>query len=118
MLSRVLAGLIAFAVTAVAFAASEEIQVYMDDLTKPGRFGADLHNNYVMSGSRPPDYPGATPTHHMYRFTPELYVGLTPTMELGLYMLTSAAPGTGPNYEGQKVRFKYIAPHDENRGAF
>jgi hypothetical protein len=54
----------------------------------------------------------------MYRFTPEFYYGLTPTMELGLYLLTTTAPGTGPNYEGQKLRFKYIAPHDETRGSF
>ena len=54
----------------------------------------------------------------MYRFTPELYLGLTPTMELGLYLLTTTAPGTGPNYDGQKVRFKVIAPHDEKQGSF
>src|SRR5947209_7366625 len=98
--------------SATAMAAEDEIQVYMDDLTKPGHFGMDLHNNYVASGKRTPDYPGANPAAHTYRFTPEFYYGLTPTMELGLYLLTTQAPGTGPNYDGQKLRFKYIAPHD------
>jgi hypothetical protein len=101
-----------------AMAASEEIQVYLDDLTKPGRFGADLHNNFVVKGSRTPEYAGALPPNHMYRFTPEFYYGLTPTMELGLYLLTTAAPDSGPNYDGQKLRFKYIAPHDETVGSF
>lgn len=98
--------------------ASDEIQVYMDDLTKPGHFGTDLHNNYVISGNRTPDYAGANPAAHTYRFTPEIYYGLTPTMELGLYLLTTMAPGTGPNYDGQKLRFKYIAPHADSTGSF
>jgi hypothetical protein len=105
-------------VSSGALAASEEIQVYLDDLTRPGGFGADIHNNFVVKGSRTPDYPGALPANHTYRFTPELYYGLTPTMELGLYLLTTTAPGTGPNYDGQKLRFKYIAPHNENVGSF
>jgi len=112
------AGVLTAAVGSPALGASEEIQVYMDDLTKPGRFGMDVHNNYTISGAREPDFPGATPSQHVYRFTPELYLGLTPTLELGLYLLTSAAPDVGTHYEGQKLRLKYIAPHDEQHGSF
>ncbi len=101
-----------------AYAASEEIQVYMDDLSKAGHIGADIHNNYVFSGSGTPDYAGAQPPRHIYRLTPEFYYGLTDTMELGMYLLSSAAAGGPVNYDGAKVRFKYIAPHDEDRGAF
>ena len=39
------------------WAASEEIQVYLDDLTKPGHFGADIHNNVTLSGSPRPFCP-------------------------------------------------------------
>jgi hypothetical protein len=102
----------------MAWCAGDEIQVYLDDLTKPGHFGADLHNNFVIQGSRTPDYAGGLAPNHTYRFTPEFYYGLSPTMELGLYLLTTTAPGTGPNYDGQKLRFKYIAPHDETQGSF
>ncbi|MDB5928118.1 MAG: hypothetical protein JWN13_7054 [Betaproteobacteria bacterium] len=105
-------------VASYAQAAPDEIQVYMDDLTKPGRFGSDFHSNYVVSGSREPDFPGAQPAHHTFRFTPEFYYGLSPTMELGLYLLTTTGPGTGSNYDGQKLRFKYIAPHDDRSGSF
>jgi hypothetical protein len=104
--------------SASSIAASEEIQVYLDDLTKPGRFGADLHNNFVVKGSRTPEYNGALPPNHTFRFTPEFYYGLTPTMELGVYLLTTTSPDSGPNYDGQKLRFKYIAPHDEAQGSF
>src|SRR5215469_15116177 len=37
------------AASRLAHAAPEEIQVYVDDLTPPGRFGMDVHNNYVLS---------------------------------------------------------------------
>ena len=116
--AAVLLAAIACFTSGAALGAGDEIQVYMDDLTKPGRFGTDLHNNFVISGSRTPEYPGALPARHTYRFTPEIYYGLTPTVELGLYLLTTTAPGTGPNYDGQKLRVKYIAPHDEKTGSF
>jgi len=99
-------------------AAPEEIQVYMDDLTEPGGFGTDLHNNYVVRGSNEPDYAGAQAPNHVYRFTPEFYYGLADRVELGLYVLTSVAPSDGPSLDGAKVRIKYIAPHDEAQGAF
>src|SRR6185369_7607057 len=69
-------------------AAPEEIQVYIDDLSKPGGTGMDVHNNYVVSGSGTPDYPGALPPRHVYRLTPEFYYGLTDSLELGLYLLS------------------------------
>jgi hypothetical protein len=116
--SIALAALAALTVSNPALPAPEEIQVYLDDLTKPGHFGADLHNSFVVRGDRTPEYPGALPTHQMYRFTPEIYYGVSDTFEIGLYLLTTKAPGTGPNYDGQKLRFKYIAPHDEESGSF
>ena len=98
--------------------APEEIQVYMDDLSEPGGFGMDVHNNFVMSGSNTPDYPGAQPPNHVYRLTPEFYYGISDTLELGIYVLTTTAPGDSINYDGAKVRLKYIHPHDETEGSF
>jgi hypothetical protein len=102
----------------IAAAASEEIQVYMDDLSKPGRFGTDVHNNFVMSGSGTPEYRGAQPPNHVYRLTPEFYYGISDTLELGLYLLTTTSPGAPTNYDGEKLRLKYIAPHDDTQGFF
>jgi hypothetical protein len=104
--------------SAACFAAPEEIQVYLDDLTEPGRFGTDLHNNFVISGSSTPDHEGAIAPRHVYRFTPEFYYGVTNTLELGLYLLTTISPGFITRYEGEKLRVKYIAPHDEDHGSF
>lgn len=101
-----------------ALAAPEEIQVYLDDLSAPGQFGLDVHNNYVLSGAKQPSYPGELPPYHVYRLTPEFYYGLTPTLELGAYLLTSRAPQGTVSVDGSKLRLKYVAPHDAKAGAF
>jgi hypothetical protein len=101
-----------------ALPAPEEIQVYLDDLTTPGRFGLDVHNNYAVSASTTPDYDGARPPDHVYRLTPELYYGLTTSFELGVYALTALDRDNEWHADGAKVRLKYIAPHEPTRGAF
>ena len=101
-----------------ACAAPEEIQVYLDDLVGTGNFGTDVHNNYVVSGDSTPPYPGAEAPAHVYRLTPEFYYGLSDTLELGLYVLTTRQPGRDPTFDGSKLRVKFIAPHDESQGAF
>jgi hypothetical protein len=101
-----------------AFAAPEEIQVYLDDLSEPGQIGVDVHNNYVLSGSAVRDYAGARPAAHVYRLTPEFYYGLTKSLELGAYVLGAVDAGNATHIDGEKLRLKYIAPHDEAAGAF
>ncbi len=99
-------------------AAPDEIQVYIDDITETGRFGADIHNNYVASGSNTPDFPGAQPPDGVYRLTPEFYYGLNKNIELGLYLLSSYGPDGRASYDGEKLRIKYIADHDVMEGSF
>jgi len=99
-------------------AAPDEIQVYIDDITEPGRFGADIHNNYVASGSNTPAYPGQQPPDGVYRLTPEIYYGVNKNLELGLYTLSSYGPDGRASYDGEKLRIKYIADHDEAMGSF
>jgi hypothetical protein len=101
-----------------AHAAPEEIQVYLDDLTPPGHVGLDLHNNYVIDGSGTPDYAGARPPDRVYRLTPEFYVGLSPRLELGVYVLTAIDRRSASTVDGEKIRLKYVAAHDEKEGAF
>ena len=112
------AGLLAAVLSGTALAAPEEIQVYIDDMTAPGNFGTDVHNNYVVSGNSTPDYPGGEAPDHVYRLTPEFYYGATDTLELGLYLLTTTQPDRDPMFDGPKVRVKFIAPHDEDEGVF
>ena len=113
-----LLALVALTISTISMAAPEEIQVYMDDMSSPGQFGLDIHNNYVTSGGNQPAYPGALPTLHQYRLTPEFYYGLTDDLELGFYVLTAHAADNISYVEGEKARIKYIAPHNANSGAF
>jgi hypothetical protein len=103
---------------AVCLAAPEEIQVYMDDLSKPGQFGVDVHNNYVVSGDSAAPYLGGQAANHVYRLTPEFYYGVTDSVELGMYLLSSREPGADPRLDGAKMRIKFVAPHDPEAGFY
>jgi hypothetical protein len=97
---------------AVAHAAPEEIQVYEDDLDRPGQFGLDVHTNYVLGNHAPPDYPGAQSSEHRFRITPEFSYGLTKSLELGLYLPLAEVDRNGRfGADGAKARIKFIAPH-------
>ena len=97
-----------------AWAAPEEIQVYQDELNKPGELGLDVHVNYVASGDPTPSYPGEESGLHRLRVTPEFALGLTKTLEFGVYLpLLTIAGDSKFRVEGAKVRIKYIAPHPE-----
>ena len=67
-------------------AQQDEIQVYADDINKPGQFGLELHLNTTPSGRTVPDYPGEITNHHGFRFTPEFSYGVRSDLELGLYL--------------------------------
>jgi hypothetical protein len=100
---------IGLAASSACFAAPEEIQVYLDEFADPGKFGLDLHTNYVLSAE-----PGAV-TRRMLRVTPELSYGINEHWETALYWLTSAGPEQAsghPVTDGVKFRLKWrpVAP--------
>ena len=101
-----------------AFAAPEEIQVYLDDLRAPNQLGVDLHTNFVLSGRSTSDYSGERPPAKVFRTTPEFAFGLSPTTELGLYFLSTRGADGRVYGDGVKARIKYIAPHDIEAGLF
>lgn len=105
-------------VGSAAWAASEEIQVYMDEMNRPGEIGLDIHHNYVFSGGSVPDYPGAQAARHVLRVTPEFSYGLTPNLELGAYILASRDANGSSTVDGKKLRLKYIAAKLPNQPYF
>ena len=96
-------------------AAPEEIQVYLDDVNEPREFGLEMHVNFVADGPRTPDYRGQLPSHHVLQLTPEFSYGIAKNWDVGLYMLSTLAPGGSFDFNGAKLRLKYIAP---SAGAF
>lgn len=87
-------------------------------MSRPGQFGVDIHNNFVPAGSVPTTYDGEQPAGHVYRLTPEFYYGLAESVELGLYALSTHAASDGTHFDGTKLRVKFVAPHDPERGPF
>ena len=109
VLCAAMVALISLAPCSVA-AAPEEIQVYTDDLNKPGEFGLEMHVNYVVDGLRAPTYAGQLPTHHVLQVTPEFSYGFAKNWDAGLYLLSAVAPDGNVYGNGAKLRVKYIAP--------
>ncbi|GAC1524422.1 MAG: hypothetical protein NVS2B16_32930 [Chloroflexota bacterium] len=96
-----------------AWAAPEEIQVYLDEFAETGKFGLDFHVNQVLVAQ--PD----SVTRRMLRITPELSYGISDHWEAGFYALTSTGPeqaGGRPVTDGVKARLKWrpFAPSEDS----
>ena len=112
----ILAGSLA---TQTAYAAPEEIQVYMDELNAPGEVGLDIHTNYVPTGDPGIDYPGAQPSVHRARFTPEFSLGLPGRFEAGFYLPLATVDRKGTaSIHGVKARLKWLAPSPSGARGF
>ncbi len=99
-------------------AAPDEVQVYTDDLDDPGKFGLELHVNYVPKGAKEPSFEGEMQSHHRLQVTPEFSYGLTKSLEAGLY-LPAAMSADGNLYgNGLRFRLKYIAPREDGARFF
>ena len=108
-----------FVCSRAAHAAPEEIQVYLDEMSVPGTFGLDVHNNYVVTGEPIADYAGEQQSVHRYRITPELAYGVTRYLELGMYLpLATLDRDVRFHIDGVKLRAKFIAPHPVEQSWF
>ena len=111
--------LAALAFATPASAAPEEIQVYMDEMNKPGQFGLDLHLNAVSDGRVAPEYAGEQASGGRWRFTPEFSYGLTPNLELGAYLPLTTLDRHGRfAADGVKARIKFLAPQAKDQSWF
>ena len=97
----------------------DEIQVYTDDINKPGTTGLELHINTTPKGTQRQDYPGEVTTHHGLRVTPEFSYGLPRDFEAGLYLPMVYAAGDAA-LAGYKLRLKWLPLRgdEETGGAF
>ena len=94
----------------------DEIQVYTDDINKPGEFGLEMHVNTTPRGRSTPDFPNEITPRHGLRFTPEFSYGLTRSLEAGLYMpYARDAQGT-THFAGPKLRLKWLPLQTDEGG--
>ena len=112
-IAATLATAVHFAATALcaspAYAAlGDEIQVYTDEINKPGEFGLELHVNTTPRGRSTPDFPGEVTPGHGLRLTPELSWGLTRSFEAGLYLPIVRDAHGNTRLGGTKLRLKWL----------
>lgn len=91
-----------------------EIQVYGNDINKPGETGLEIHTNYIPRGSTTPSVFNGLADHHLWHSTLEFSRGITESFDVGLYYQTAFQNDQG-YYGGTKLRFKYL-PKYEGKG--
>jgi len=102
----------------VAFAQTDEIQVYDGKLASPGMVNLTWHNNFTPDGLTVADFPGSLIPNHSLNGVTEWAYGVTPWFEAGLYLpLYSYADGS-LTFNGFKLRALFAAPDAGTRRFF
>jgi hypothetical protein len=118
---RALAAIVAalVAAPAVAFAQTDEIQVYDGSIAEPGIFNLTVHNNFTPVGVKTPAFPGGLIPDKSFNGVTEWAYGMSDWFEAGLYLpLYSVSKDRGPTINGGKIRLLFAAPHAEDRKFF
>ncbi len=112
-----LATLCLISMPVLAFAQTDEIQVYDGEIAPPGIFNLMIHNNFTPKGRTVPDYPGAIIANHSYQVTAEWAYGVTPWFEQGLYMPVTSpySSNYGSTIDGFKIRELFARPNAHDR---
>ena len=104
---------------AVAFAQTDEIQVYDGGLAPVGTFNLTLHSNFTPKGVTTPAFPGAVVADKSFNGVPEWALGVTRWFEAGLYLpLYSRDKDTGLGLDGFKLRALFAVPDADDRKFF
>src|SRR5882724_1777569 len=102
-----------------AWAQTDEIQVYDAEIAAPGVFNLTWHDNFILSGSRKPDFPGAIVPDKSLNGVSEWAYGVAPWFEAGLYFpLYSITRDNSVLYDGFKLRTLFVSPDAANRDVF
>jgi hypothetical protein len=103
----------------VAFAQTDEIQVYDAAIAEKGKFNLMLHNNFTPKGHTAPAFSGALISNHAYVGVAEWAWGVTDWFEQGLYLpLYSFSSNRGGSINGFKIRELFVKPHADDHTFF
>jgi hypothetical protein len=104
---------------AVAWAQTDEIQVYDGAIAERGVFNLTWHNNFTPRGPKTPAFPGGLINNKNLNGVTEWAYGVTDWFEAGLYMpLYSISNDRGTSINGGKVRLLFAVPHADDRKFF
>lgn len=104
---RLPALLVGCLLTSHAFA-SDEIQVYTNDLRKPGESGVEIHMNHAPVGRADADWPGQVPSRRAFNVTPEFSWGLGGGWDWGIYVPMTLSGERSVFQNGLKLRVKRL----------
>jgi len=101
-----------FVAPTVAFAQTDEIQVYDAVIAEPGIFNLTWHNNFIADGAKTPAFPGGLIPDKSFNGVTEWAYGVTDWFEAGLYLpLYSISQDRGATINGGKIRLLFVKPH-------
>ena len=108
----------------LAFAQTDEIQVYDAAITEKGKFNLTWHNNFTPAGATTPAFPGALVSDKSLNGVPEWAYGVTDWFEAGLYLPLYSIGRQDPHrsagamLNGFKIRLLFVVPHAGSRTFF
>ena len=112
-------GVALIALPAIAFAQTDEIQVYTGAIAEPGVWNLTWHNNFTPRGVKQPAFEGGLVNDKNLNGVTEWAYGVTDWFEAGLYLpLYSISKDRGPTINGGKIRLLFAVPHADDRKFF
>ncbi|HXQ27072.1 MAG TPA: hypothetical protein VN822_11735 [Candidatus Acidoferrales bacterium] len=112
IIGAAIAGTMLLALPAVAFAQTDEIQVYDASIADPGAINLTLHNNFTPAGLTTPAFRGGLIPDDSWNGVFEWAYGVTDWLEAGLYLpLYSVSKDRGATINGGKLRLLFVEPH-------
>jgi len=108
------------AAPAIAFAQTDEIQVYDANIAEQGVFNLMIHSNFTPSGSKTSSFSGGIVPNHSYNGALEWAYGVRPWFEQGLYLplYSFYSPDRGASLNGFKLRELFVKPHADDHTFF
>jgi len=104
----------------MAFAQTDEIQVYDAEIEEVGKFNVMVHSNFTPIGRKTPDFPGGIIPNDSVNGAVEWAYGVRDWFEQGLYfpVYTAYAEGRGGSLNGLKIRELFVRPHAHDHTFF
>jgi hypothetical protein len=103
----------------MAFAQTDEIQVYDGAIAEKGKFNLMLHNNFTPKGQKMPAFPGGLTPDKTLVGVSEWAYGMTDWFEQGLYLpLYSFSKSDGASFNGFKLRWLFVKPKADDQRFF
>jgi len=103
----------------LAWAQTDEIQVYDATIADEGQFEVEFHNNFTPDGRKMADHPGGVVPDHAWNGVPEFSYGVTEWFEAGLYLPVYTITRDGrAEFDSAKIRALFVTPYAAQRTFF